>query len=222
MHTIVITGAGSGLGKELALIYAQKGNSIILVGRSLYKLKQLEEEIQQLGAKAWSYTLDIRQYEEVKKFADVIIPRHQPDFLLNNAGVGYFGELESLTKDHINEMIDTNVKGTIFLTQAFLSYLKQLPSAKIMNIISTAGLRGKVNESVYVASKFAIRGFSESLVKELESTNICVTAVYMGGMDTPFWEGTNHIQDRSRLRSPKDVAAYIVEQDDGRSEIIVE
>jgi uncharacterized protein len=59
-------------------------------------------------------------------------------------------------------------------------------------------------------------------VKELESTNICVTAVYMGGMDTPFWEGTNHIQDRSRLRSPKDVAAYIVEQDDGRSEIIVE
>ena len=63
-----------------------------------------------------------------------------------------------------------------------------------MNIISTAGLRGKVNEAVYAASKFAVRGFTESLQKEYEGSRMKINAVYMGGMDTPFWEGSNHVK----------------------------
>lgn len=89
-----------------------------------------------------------------------------------------------------------------------------------MNIISTAGLRGKVNESVYCASKFAIRGFSESLLKELEG-RIKVVAVYMGGMDTPFWNNTDHVKDKSRFKSPREVALKIKELDDGRCEIVI-
>jgi uncharacterized protein len=222
METIVITGAGTGLGKELALQYAEQGNTIILTGRRLDPLLDVQKEIEQRGGKAFSYTLDIRNYENVKATIEEILKHHQVTCLVNNAGVGYFGPFTSLTAEQIHDMIETNVKGTIFMTKSFLPYFHTIPKAKILNIISTAGLRGKVNESVYVASKFAIRGFSESLVKELEQTNISVTAVYMGGMDTPFWEGTDHIKDRSRLRSAKEVARQIIAEDNGQPEIIIQ
>jgi short-subunit dehydrogenase len=222
METIVITGAGTGLGKELALQYAEQGNTIILTGRRLAPLLAVQKEIEQRGGKAFSYTLDIRNYENVKATVEEILKHHQVTCLINNAGVGYFGPFTSLTAEQIHDMIETNVKGTIFMTKAFLPYFHTIPKAKILNIISTAGLRGKINESVYVASKFAVRGFSESLVKELEQTNISVTAVYMGGMDTPFWEGTDHIKDRSRLRSAKEVARQIIAEDNGQPEIIIQ
>jgi uncharacterized protein len=222
METIVITGAGTGLGKELALQYAAKGNTLILTGRRQSPLLAVQQEIEKLGGKAFSYTLDVRNYENVKTTAEEILKKHKVTCLINNAGVGYFGPLTSLTCEQIHDMIETNIKGTIFMTKTFLPYFHTLPKAKILNIISTAGLKGKVNESVYAASKFAIRGFSESLVKELEQTNISVTAVYMGGMDTPFWEGTDHIKDRSRLRSPEEVARQIIAEDNGQPEIMIQ
>ena len=112
-------------------------------------------------------------------------------------------------------MIDINVKGTILVTLGLLPHMK----GSIINIISTAGLKGKVNEAVYVASKFAVRGFTESLQKEYENSHLVITAVYMGGMNTPFWDETEHIKDKSRLKSPEDVAKEIKDKDDGRSEI---
>jgi short-subunit dehydrogenase len=222
MEAIVITGAGTGLGKELALQYAHKGYAIILTGRRQQPLLTVKQEIEKNGGQAFVYTLDIRRYEEVNKIAETIIQNHLVTCLINNAGIGHFGPLSSLTHEQIDDMIRTNVNGTIYMTKAFLPYFQTLPKAKIMNIISTAGLRGKINESVYVATKFAIRGFSESLVKELEQTNISVTAVYMGGMDTPFWEGTDHIKDHSRLRSPQKVAEQIIAEENGQTEIIIQ
>ncbi|GMB09295.1 short-subunit dehydrogenase [Thermolongibacillus altinsuensis] len=222
METIVITGAGTGLGKELALLYAEQGHKLILIGRRKEPLIDVQTKIQAMNGEAYIYPLDITCYEDVHNKVQTILNEHQVTMLVNNAGVGHFGPLEEMTEQQIHEVIDTNVKGTIYVTKAFLPYFKTLPKAKIMNIISTAGLRGKVNESVYVASKFAVRGFTESLIKELEQTNISVTAVYMGGMDTPFWEGSNHIKDRSRLRSPKEVAKTIIAEDRGQAEIIIQ
>lgn len=222
MEAIVITGAGTGLGKELALLYAEKGYAVILLGRRESPLLSVQQEIEANNGTAFVYPLDIRRYDEVSETAKTILKKHRVTCLVNNAGIGYFGPLSSLSHEQIADMIATNINGTIYMTKAFLPYFRLLPKAKIINIISTAGLRGKVNESVYVATKFAIRGFSESLVKELDQTNISVTAVYMGGMDTPFWEGSDHIQDRARLRSPRQVAEQIVAQENGQPEIIIE
>jgi len=221
MKTIVITGAGSGLGKGLALQYAKKGSTIILIGKRQPPLLTVTDQIKQLGGRAFAYPLDIRDYAAVQETVEQIIKKHSVSCLINNAGVGHFGPLSTLSHEQINDMIETNTKGVIFMTKAFLPHFHSLKEASIINIISTAGLRGKVNESVYVASKFAIRGFSESLVKELANTNIAVTAVYMGGMDTPFWEGTDHIKDRSRLRSAKEVAQEIIAQYNRQAEIII-
>jgi short-subunit dehydrogenase len=210
MKSVIITGAGSGLGKELALLFANQGFHTILTGRKLNKLQSVEQEIHEAGGSAQSYTVDITQTKEISNLMTQI-QNHELYGLINNAGVGHFGPFNSLSEQNIQEMFETNTLGTIHMTQAVLPFLKEKNEGLLINIISTAGLKGKVNESVYVASKFAVRGFTESLQKELENTNIKVKAVYMGGMDTPFWDKNDHIKDKSRLRSPKEVAAMILD-----------
>ncbi|MCX7903849.1 MAG: SDR family oxidoreductase [Caloramator sp.] len=212
---ILITGAGSGLGRELAKVYAD-GNDLILVGRNLDKLEETKKEIK--GAKSVScISCDITNPQSVENLKEKIKQTHNSvDILINNVGVGIFGPIEDMDYGDIDTVIDTNVKGTIYITKALMPMIKE----KIMNIISTAGLRGKINESVYCASKFAVRGFSESLSKELEG-RIKVVSVYMGGMDTPFWDNTDHVKDKSRFKSPREVAFKIKELDDGRCEIVI-
>lgn len=219
MKSVIITGAGSGLGKELALLFAKQGLHTILTGRTMDKLQSVEQEIHEAGGSAQSHTVDITQTKEISKLMTQI-QNHELYGLINNAGVGHFGPFNSLSEQNIQEMFDTNTLGTIYMTQAVLPFLKEKNEGLLMNIISTAGLKGKVNESVYVASKFAVRGFTESLQKELQDTNIKVKAVYMGGMDTPFWDESDHIKDKSRLRSPKEVAAMILDHMEEDSIII--
>ncbi|WP_349409484.1 SDR family oxidoreductase [Pseudalkalibacillus sp. SCS-8] len=223
MKNVLITGAGTGLGRSLALQYGKDGNHVYLIGRRLEPLEKVAQEIQEAGGQATPITCDITDYEDVKqhlftkKLEDISL-----DLIINNAGTGVFGPLESYGDDEIDQVLATNVKGTINMTRAALPSLVEQGNGQIMNIISTAGLRGKKNESVYVASKFAVRGFTESLIKELEGTSIKITAVYMGGMDTPFWNETDHIKDRSRLKSSETVARMIVEQNVGQAEIFID
>ncbi|SDY16277.1 SDR family NAD(P)-dependent oxidoreductase [Salimicrobium album] len=217
MDTVIITGAGSGLGKALARQYADSGCMVYLTGRNEGKLRSTKREIIEQGGKAESVVCDVTEaasIEEMLKQTDKV------DLLINNAGVGLFGELESYGEEDIDAMLDTNVKGTILFTQAAQPRL-ELSGGRVLNIISTAGLKGKVNESVYCASKFAVRGFTESLHKEWGDKPIDATAVYMGGMNTPFWNDSTHVTDPGKLKNPEEVAKIIFEQDDRRPEIKV-
>jgi short-subunit dehydrogenase len=221
MKTIIITGAGSGLGKELAHLFSQNGFHLLLTGRTIGKLLAAKEEIEASGGKADILQLDIGNAEEVSKKAAEISHSYDLCGLVNNAGVGHFGPFIEMDEQQITETINTNIFGTLLMTKTILPHLLKTSDGRIMNIISTAGLRGKVNEAVYAASKFAIRGFTESLQKEFEDHSIKINAVYMGGMDTPFWENSDHVKDSSRFRSPKEVAEIIFEQMD-QDAIIIE
>ncbi|WNS76631.1 SDR family oxidoreductase [Bacillus sp. DTU_2020_1000418_1_SI_GHA_SEK_038] len=218
MNSIIITGAGSGLGKELALLYGQKGYHIILAGRKIEKLKPVEEQITSQKGKATSLPVDVTVPSEIKLLMADVSSRFNLYGLINNAGLGMFGPFEQSTPEKIEQMFEVNVFGTIHMTQAFLQEVKE---GFIMNIISTAGLIGKTNEAGYCASKFAVRGLTESLQKEYEASNIQVKAVYMGGMDTPFWDHSDHIKDKSRLQSPAKIAEIIWENMD-KDTIIIE
>jgi short-subunit dehydrogenase len=220
MKTMIITGSGSGLGKELAHLLSQKGYHLLLTGRTIENLVTTKKEIEAQGGKVDILRLDIGNAEDVTKKVEEISHTYNIYGLVNNAGVGHFGPFVEMDEQHITEMINTNVLGTLLMTKAVLPQLLKTSEGRIMNIISTAGLRGKVNEAVYVASKFAVRGFTESLQKEYEGSGIKFNAVYMGGMDTPFWDNSDHVKDTSRFRSPREVAEIIIEQLDQDSIII--
>ncbi|MFG6117492.1 SDR family oxidoreductase [Halobacillus sp. MO56] len=218
MGKAVITGGGTGLGRALAHRYAKEGYEIILLGRTERSLSLVRMEIIQQGGQAESYICDVTEPASVD---EAIRQLDRVDVLINNAGIGIFGELSSLKEEDIDKMLDTNVKGTILMTQKALPLL-EASEGRVLNIISTAGLRGKVNESVYCASKFAVRGFTESLQKEWEDRPMSATAVYMGGMNTPFWSDSDHVADPSRLKGPEGVADKIFAEDDRRTEIKVD
>ncbi|MBS4192487.1 SDR family NAD(P)-dependent oxidoreductase [Bacillus sp. FJAT-49705] len=220
MKSIIITGAGSGLGKELASSFGLKGYHIILTGRTMQKLKSVEKQIVANNGHADSFLVDITNQSAIKQFIDEANSKFDLFGLINNAGIGHFGPFEQLTKQEIEEMLLTNVFGTINMSQSFLSSIKNNKEGLIMNIISTAGLKGKANEAGYCASKFAVRGLTESMQKEYENSGMQIKAVYMGGMDTPFWDQNDHIQDKSRLRSPAEIATIILENMDQETIII--
>ncbi|KGP89830.1 short-chain dehydrogenase [Pontibacillus chungwhensis BH030062] len=218
MSYIAITGAGTGLGAALAKQYAANDNTIYLLGRTEDRLLSVKREIEEQGGMASVVVCDVTDPSSVE---EAMAQMPKLDVLINNAGLGIFGPVQELTTTDINQMLNTNVKGTIYMTQTALPRLTE-SGGRILNIISTAGLRGKVNESVYCASKFAQRGFTESLQKELAETSASVTAVYMGGMNTPFWDGSEHVSNPSKLKDPAAVAQIIFDQDDGRQEIKVD
>jgi len=221
MKTIIITGAGSGLGKALAHLFSQKGYHLLLTGRTIEKLTSVRDEIRADGGKADILPIDIQNADDVSKKVEEISDTYTICGLVNNAGVGHFGPFVDIDDQQMSDMINTNILGTLLMTKAILPHILKTPDGRIMNIISTAGLRGKVNEAVYAASKFAVRGFTESLQKEYEDHSIKINAVYMGGMDTPFWDHSDHVKDPSRFRTPSEVAEMIMEQID-QDTIIIE
>ncbi|MFD2046442.1 SDR family NAD(P)-dependent oxidoreductase [Ornithinibacillus salinisoli] len=218
MPTVAITGAGSGLGRSLAHTYASNGYKVFLLGRNGEKLHIVQHEIIENGGESEVVLCDVQEYASVSIAFQQI---GELDVFINNAGIGIFGPVEDYTPEDIDKTLDTNVKGTILTVKSALPLIRK-SKGRILTIISTAGLRGKVNESIYCASKFAVRGFTESLQKELENNEASITAVYMGGMNTPFWDKTSHIDDPSRLKGPEEVAKQIYQEDDCRNEIFID
>jgi short-subunit dehydrogenase len=220
MKKAIITGGGTGLGKELGKLLS-KDFHIVLLGRTKERLEEAANEIKQSGGEVSFALLDVRSSVEIEQVTSTEMLQGDIELLIHNAGVGYFGPLNEANDDDLVTMFETNVLGPIRLTKAFLPQLEK-GNSTILNIISTAGLRGKKNESLYVASKFALRGFGESLQKEYEDFGLRVVNAYMGGMDTPFWDESDHISDPSRLRSPGEVAEIIVKEYQSNEEIVIE
>ncbi|WP_100330433.1 SDR family NAD(P)-dependent oxidoreductase [Bacillus xiapuensis] len=221
MRNCVITGGGSGLGKELAIIYGQKGYHTHLISRQADKLASVQREIITAGGQATIHSLDLRNPAEIERLANRFLSKQQSiDLLINNAGIGIFGPFAEIDIDDLQTTFETNVYAPIIMTKIFLPLMTS--GGSVINIISTAGLRGKKNEAIYCASKFALRGFTESLQKEFEPSRIRFVAVYMGGMNTPFWELSDHVKDTSKLKTPEEVASIIASQAKDKNEIIIE
>ncbi|TRM11639.1 SDR family oxidoreductase [Lentibacillus cibarius] len=218
MSTIAITGAGSGLGRALALKYAKNGYKAFLLGRDDTKLHLVQSEISNAGGQAEVILCDVQEPASVSIAFQQI---GELDVFINNAAIGIFGPVEDYSIQDIDKTLNTNVRGTMLCIQSALPLIRE-SQGRILTIISTAGLRGKVHESIYCASKFAVKGFTESLQQEWANDPIDITAVYMGGMNTPFWDNSTHVEDPSGLKGPETVAEQIFSQDDRRNEIVID
>ena len=216
---VVITGAGSGLGASLAKIFSKQGYHVCLVGRTKGKLEKVAV---QLSGSYSIYELDVTNKNHVSTiFQTILSELGSIDVLINNAGTGAFDLAENLEEELVHQMIDINLKGTIFCTQEILSHMKEKNNGTIINVISTAGLVGKANESVYCASKYGVRGFTESLVVELKDTSVKLFAAYMGGMNTDFWNGILPEERTEKMMNPDDIAEIIFENTKARKNLMI-
>ncbi len=203
---VVITGASSGIGKELALLYFQKGYSLLLAGRSKDGFKEFETE------KDIKIVLgDIRNQstiDEIVKIIDADFKR--VDILINNAGVSNIQPFELMTSEQLDDVIDTNLKAIIRLTHALYGRFVDQQSGHIIMMNSSAGKQGYANHTLYSASKFGLAGFTQSLRLEAKQYGIRVTSIHPGGVNTSLYKNVKIKPDETQYMNPEKLAEVIV------------
>lgn len=171
----IITGGGRGLGKATALAFAKEGINVAITGRNEDRLKQTVEELTALGVQATYAVFDVVDKAAVHTaIAQVIQDLGGVDILVNNAGISEFGKFIDMPAERWEEILLTNVMGVYNVTREVLPHLIEKNEGDIFNVASTAGLNGNATTSAYSASKFAVIGLSESLMKEVRKNNIRV------------------------------------------------
>jgi len=208
---VVITGASRGLGKELSLAFSQKGSRCILFARSENALNNLINEITKNGGAAAYLSGNITNPEDIRKLREKAVADYGSlDIWVNNAGVWDYGAVETINPMDMEETFRVNTFGAIYGCREAYSWMKRVNRGIIVNVISTSGQEGKKGEAVYCASKFAVRGFTESLRKEAKEHGVRVIPVYQGGMNTTFFKEEKPDMDTKSFMDPRDVADAIV------------
>jgi short-subunit dehydrogenase len=183
--TVAITGAASGIGAALARAIGEQGASLGLMDIEAASLGQVADELRAGGATVSTHRVDVRRLDELEAARDAMLAEHGAvDVLVNNAGVTTFGAFEQLELADVRRVIDINLWGVVYGCRAFVPVLRSRPAAHIVNVASEAGLAGMPWQSVYCASKFAVRGFSDALRAELAASDIGVTCVLPGATAT--------------------------------------
>lgn len=171
----IITGGGRGLGKATAIAFAKEGIDIAITGRNEKVMIETVAELETYGVQAIYAVFDVGIYEEVQAGIKEIMDKlGSIDILVNNAGIAAFGTFNEMDVSQWSQIIQTNLMGMYYVTKEVLTHLINQNKGDIINVSSTAGLSGNANTSAYSASKFAVIGMSESLMKEVRKNNIRV------------------------------------------------
>ena len=181
----VLTGAGSGIGRELALALARGGCQLALVDINAIQLAETAELARGLGVRVSEHAMDVADRTAIAGLPEQVIARHgQVDLLINNAGVALGGTFEQVTVENFDWLMAINFDAVVCMTRVFLPLLKQRPVARIVNLSSLFGLITPAGQTAYCASKFAVRGFSNALRLELMGGPVGMTVVHPGGIAT--------------------------------------
>ncbi|EGQ7649497.1 TPA: SDR family NAD(P)-dependent oxidoreductase [Vibrio alginolyticus] len=200
---IVITGASSGLGAELAKRYDAEGKETYVIGRNTEKLSALAKQLSHnVGYQACNLSL----HQNVKQLFDGV--KQSPEMVIHSAGSGYFGLLEEQEPEEIQKLIDNNLNSAIHVLRELVKRYKDHP-IKVVMIMSTAAQQPKAQESTYCAVKWAIKGLIESVRLELKGKPMKIIAVYPGGMDTEFWKTSGNTMDTSHFMQAEDAAEML-------------
>ncbi len=184
----LITGASSGIGKELAIIHAERGGDLVIVARSKDKLHQLKQDIEErFDSSVYVMVKDLTQVESTKEVYDEVHEQGiSVDYLINNAGFGGVGAFAERAIEEDVAMIQLNITALTTLTHYFLQDFLEKNAGKILNVSSTASLLPGPLQAVYYATKAYVTSFSNALYEELSDTNISVTNLMPGATETGF------------------------------------
>jgi len=181
----VITGAGSGMGRYLAVLLAKAGANVAICEINPTTLAETEEMVKAYPVKVSSHVLDVADKAAIDGLPAQVIDEHgQVDLVFNNAGVTVDSPFEDMSEQDWDWVININLHGVINGSRAFLPHLKQRPEAALINTSSIFGMITVPNQSVYHTAKFAVRGFTECLAKELKGSNVQIHSVHPGHIGT--------------------------------------
>src|SRR5256712_9433079 len=186
----VVTGAGRGIGRAIALRFAAEGADVVCVSRTAENSGKVAEEVRALGRKAWAHAVDVAVAEAVAAAAEKILAEAgRVDILVNNAGVTRDGLLMRMSEEDWDTVLDTNLKGAFLFTKAFARPFIKQRSGRIINVASIIGLIGNAGQCNYAASKAALIGFTKSVARELASRGITANALAPGFIETDMTSG---------------------------------
>ncbi len=215
---VIITGASRGVGEALALRMAGEGRTVAALARNEEKLNALAARAD--NGKIVPCPLDVSDAAAVTDCINVLEADHGPiEVLVNNAAVVQNIPFAEQSLERIDEIIDTNLKGTMYCTHAALQHMLPRRRGRIVNIASVAGVRGISGQAAYCASKHGMVGFADALTQELIPHNIQVATICPGAIDTPLWdpESNPYPGDVSKTIQPGeivDLVAYLLAQPD--------
>jgi 3-oxoacyl-[acyl-carrier protein] reductase len=211
----VVTGAGRGIGRAIALKFAAEGADVVCVSRTAENSERVAGEIRALGRKAWAYAVDVSDGAAVNTAVESILAASgRVDILVNNAGVTRDGLLVRMSEADWDTVLDTNLKGAFLFTKALTRAFMKQRSGRVINIASIVGLIGNAGQCNYASSKAALIGFTKSAARELASRGVLVNAVAPGFVDTDMTSGLKEELKADLLKSiplgsfgqPEDIA----------------
>jgi 3-oxoacyl-[acyl-carrier protein] reductase len=192
--TAVVTGAGRGIGRAIALKLAQDGANIVCVSRTESNSQKVADEVAALGRKSWAVAVDVGDTEAVEvAVAKILEDTEGVNILVNNAGVTRDGLLMRMSEEDWDTVLDTNLKGAFTLTKALARSMRKAENARIINISSVVGLMGNAGQANYAASKAGLIGFTKSCAKEFAKSGITVNAIAPGFIATDM---TDELSDK--------------------------
>ena len=211
----VVTGAGRGIGRAVAIAYAKMGANVVCVSRTQENSTKVATEIEALGQKSWAFDVDVSNTSAVESSAkNILEATGKVDILVNNAGVTRDNLLMRMSEEEWDAVLNTNLKGAFNFTKAFARPFMKQRSGRIINIASVIGLIGNAGQSNYAASKAALIGFTKSVAKELAPRGVTANAIAPGFIETDMTAVLDEkvrgaIIDRipmTRFGSPEDIA----------------
>ncbi len=212
LENIWISGAGRGIGKEIALAFAPRKVCLLLSSRTAAQLNDVAAECRSLGSEAYELQLDVSDPDAVNQISDKIMSTHGAvDLLIANAGVGYFGPVAELSVADWNAMIGTNLSGTFHMVRAALPGMIEKGSGRIVIIASTAARVAFPGAAAYCASKAGVIAFANSLREELRETGIRVNAILPGAVASPFWDSIESDLDPARMIPMRRIAEAVLQ-----------
>lgn len=199
----VITGAGSGIGRALAVRLAERGSGLAVSDINAESLEETRKQVEAAGAVCSTHRVDVADRAAVESFAADVVREHGAVHLVvNNAGVTLVDRAQDVTYEDLEWIMNINFWGVVYGTKSFLPYLRKVDEAHIVNVSSLFGIVAMPLQSAYNASKFAVRGFTEALKMELAGSHIGVTCVHPGGIKTRI--GINSRVGEDALSVPKE------------------
>ena len=202
--TAVVTGAGRGIGRAIALKLAEAGANVVCLSRTEANSQKVAEEITALGRQSWAVAVDVGDTAAVEAAVGKILDdTGGVNILVNNAGVTRDGLLMRMSEADWDTVLDTNLKAAFTLTKAFARPMRKADNARIINISSVVGLMGNAGQANYAASKAGLIGFTKSCAKEFASSGITVNAIAPGFIATDMTdELTDKVKDAIKTNIP--------------------